>query len=284
MILAHGQFDLLEKLITALDDERNDIFLHIDAKVRDFDFEHFASLPKHSNLFFTEKCENIKWGSFAMVRAEYGLLEKAFEQNKEYEYFHLISGVDLPLKNQDEMHEFFNSQGKEFIHFTRAELNSTELDRYRAYHFAMGRRTLINRVITKSESKLSHLFGINRIRNLKVQKGSQWFSITGDFVKYIIEKKDFVFKQFNHTFVPDESFVQTLLINSPFIENLYHPEFDNSAQMNMRYSDWQRGTPYTFRKEDFDELNNCGCLFARKFDLSVDSEIVDLILNGIKND
>ena len=41
MIIAHRQFDLLAKLITALDDERNDIFVHIDAKVRDFDFEKF---------------------------------------------------------------------------------------------------------------------------------------------------------------------------------------------------------------------------------------------------
>lgn len=55
MIIAHRQFDLLAKLITALDDERNDIFVHIDAKVRDFDFENsrfcqsahvFISLPE----------------------------------------------------------------------------------------------------------------------------------------------------------------------------------------------------------------------------------------------
>ena len=48
MIIAHNQFELLKKLILALDDERNDIFIHIDAKVKDFDFNLFKNLTKYS--------------------------------------------------------------------------------------------------------------------------------------------------------------------------------------------------------------------------------------------
>lgn len=33
LIIAHNEFDLLQKLISVLDDERNDIFIHIDKKV-----------------------------------------------------------------------------------------------------------------------------------------------------------------------------------------------------------------------------------------------------------
>ncbi len=279
MIIAHNQFELLEKLIKALDDERNDIFVHIDAKVKNFDFEHFKTVCRKSRLLFTDNRENIKWGSFDMVKAEYDLLEKAFKTGVEYSYFHLISGVDLPLKSQNEIHEFFEkNNGKEFIHFTSENLNATELDRVRAYHFAMGRRNYINRAITKAESKLARALRINRINGLDVQKGGQWFSITYDFAKFILKNKDFVYKQFNHTFIPDEFFVQTLLINSPFKKNLFIKEIDNSAYMNMRYCDWKRGSPYTFRTEDYDELKNCSCLFARKFDLTTDSEIVEKIL------
>lgn len=32
LIMAHGQQGILRKLLTMLDDERNDIFLHIDKK------------------------------------------------------------------------------------------------------------------------------------------------------------------------------------------------------------------------------------------------------------
>lgn len=278
MIIAHNQFELLEKLITALDDERNDIFVHIDAKVKKFDFEHFKSICSKSKVIFTKKRENIKWGSFDMVKAEYDLLETAFSTSEHYEYFHLLSGVDLPIKSQDYIDEFFNNNaGKEFVHFTSDNLNNTELDRVRAYHFAYGRRNYFNRFITKTESKFARIFNVNRIKNLEVQKGSQWFSITYNFAKYILEKKDFVFKQFNHTFIPDEFFVQTLLINSKFKVNLYSNKI-NSCMMNMRYCDWQRGNPYTFTIEDYDTIVNSPCLFARKFDLTVDKNIVNKII------
>ena len=37
------------------------------------------------------------------------------------------------------------------------------------------------------------------------------------------------------------------------------------------------GHTYPFRKEDYDELMNCGDFFARKFDTDVDSEILDML-------
>jgi len=36
LIIAHGNWVILEKLLNLLDDEKNDIYLHIDAKVTDF--------------------------------------------------------------------------------------------------------------------------------------------------------------------------------------------------------------------------------------------------------
>ena len=279
LIFAHNQFELLEKLILSLDDVRNDIYIHIDAKVKDFDFEHFKSLTKYSRVVFTDERFRIKWASFDMVRAEYSLLETAFSQGKEYDYAHLISGVDLPIKSNDEIHRFFaENSGKEFIHFTGEKLNDTELDRVRAYHFAMGKRNYFNRFVTKVESLLARLFGINRIKNLKVQKGSQWFSVTGEFAKYILLKKEFVFKQFNHTFIPDEFFIQTLIINSEFKNNLFMPDCKNDHFACVRLIDWERGNPYIWRKEDYDIIKSSPCMFARKFDLSVDRKIIDELM------
>ena len=45
---------------------------------------------------------------------EYLLLKES--KNKNYEYYHFISGVDLPLKTQDEIHDFFQkNNGKEIV-------------------------------------------------------------------------------------------------------------------------------------------------------------------------
>ena len=60
-------------------------------------------------------------------------------------------------------------------------------------------------------------------------------------------------------------------------------QFNNYNYDSKRYIDWKRGNPYTFRKEDFNNLINSKALFARKFDLSVDKEIVDMIFNYFMN-
>ena len=34
LIIAHHEFDILSKLVQAIDDERNDIFIHFDKKIK----------------------------------------------------------------------------------------------------------------------------------------------------------------------------------------------------------------------------------------------------------
>ena len=50
----------------------------------------------------------------------------------------------------------------------------------------------------------------------------------------------------------------------------------------LRLLDTKRNDIYTYRKEDFNELINLDFLFARKFDINIDKEIVDLIYNYLK--
>ena len=53
LIMAHHQFDFLKELLLALDDERNDIYLHIDQKVPDSDLPDFLMLFK-SQIFILQ--------------------------------------------------------------------------------------------------------------------------------------------------------------------------------------------------------------------------------------
>jgi hypothetical protein len=48
---------------------------------------------------------------------------------------------------------------------------------------------------------------------------------------------------------------------------------------SLHYHDWSRGSahPATLRAADLPKLRASGKLFARKFDASVDSEILDLL-------
>ena len=63
LIMAHHQFDFLKELLLALDDERNDIYLHIDQKVPDSDLPDFSHAVQKSNLYLTERLNVSKTGA-----------------------------------------------------------------------------------------------------------------------------------------------------------------------------------------------------------------------------
>ncbi|SCN26461.1 hypothetical protein N3C_2841 [Clostridium sp. N3C] len=46
LIIAHNNFYILEELIKLLDDTRSDIYIHIDKKVKNFNFYKFKEIPK----------------------------------------------------------------------------------------------------------------------------------------------------------------------------------------------------------------------------------------------
>ena len=69
LILAHNEFGLLQTLISCLDDERNDIFVHIDRKVKEFP----TLKVEKANLQVLEDRIDIRWGDVSMVEAEYAL-------------------------------------------------------------------------------------------------------------------------------------------------------------------------------------------------------------------
>jgi len=51
---------------------------------------------------------------------------------------------------------------------------------------------------------------------------------------------------------------------------------------DIRYIDWEHyeGTsPHTMRIEDYESLMKSDCLFARKFDSDIDSEIIEKIVD-----
>lgn len=261
-----------------LDHVCNDIYIHIDRNVKNFDFGYYESIPSKARVYFTERI-HISWGDYSMVDAEYILLKKAHKSQNKYNYYHLLSGVDLPLKTADKLAEFFGeAYPKEFVHFAK-DMNSIELSRIKHFHFFCGRRNLFNRFMTKAEQIIQTLAGVNRVKNIKVARGSQWFSITDNFVKYLIDNEMSIKKQLKFTFIPDEFFIQLATVNSHFVNNLYCDRFDDGNEQNMRCIDWERGNPYTFDETDFDEVMNSGCLFVRK--LTEENGLPDMIYERV---
>ena len=197
-----------------------------------------------------------------------------------YAYYHLISGVDLPIKSNDDIHAFFEKNaGKEFVHFSENEPNSAFAARIRYYHLFRKKRNFFTKILAQIAFRLQVLFRVDRLKGqgLIVQKGTNWFSITGDFAKYIVSQAGRVEHLFAYCYCGDEVFVQTMLVNSPFVAYLYMPNCNNDQMACARLIDWERGNPYVFRMADYDEIMQSPAMFARKFSMQTDPKIVKAI-------
>ena len=282
LIKAHHQFGLLEKLLNLLDDPRNDIYIHIGKDVN-YDPAPLVRSVKKAEIFFVPRIRE-EWGGFSQIKSELELFRAA--SAKKYAYYHLLSGADLPLKTQDEIHEFFaGHRGYEFIYFCPQSFWKESVYKYEQYRFfqeKIGRKQSgvwyqAERISVFLQRKL----GVRRSGgNLTCCLGANWVSITDELVRYIISREALIKRMFRFSLCCDEFFVQTLVWNSPFRERVFSLEDDYLAC--LRLIDWKRGTPYTWRKEDYGELMEAPHLFARKFDEQTDEEIIDMIYETVK--
>ena len=280
LIMCHTNFDQLKILLDLLDDERNDLYLHIDKKAAGYSTDEIKQTVKKSNLFFITPM-NASWGGDSLVRIEIRLL---IEATKVYhDYYHLISGMDLPIKTQDEIHSFFSQHPRyDFVSLERdCPHNHTKnfMDRINYYYFF---QNIIEKNKVSLSSKLQNAsliiqkkLKICRTKNITIefQKGAQWFSITHKTACYVVNEYKKYKNIFRFTFCPDEIFLQTILLHSPQINTIIDDD--------LRYIDWKRGEPYTFRLEDYDLLIHSEKLFARKFNSTVDEAIIYKIRDAI---
>ena len=128
LIITHGNFEILEKQLRFLDSENADFFIHVDARVKDFDFAHVRSIPRKSRVTFLDR-KPISWGHFSQVDCELRLLCAAVPGG--YDYYHLLSGVDVPVKTRQYIENYFSSvqPGTNFVHFQHKEIIRDHRDR-----------------------------------------------------------------------------------------------------------------------------------------------------------
>ncbi len=276
LIMCHNNFDQLEILLSLIDSEDNDIFIHIDKKSRvtKKEIDKIKCSISKSHIYFVDSIK-AAWGSDSLMKIEIMLLNKAVETK--HKYYHLISGADLPLKSQKEIHRLLDNDGHDYLSMDKDSIeNSTKsfIGRVRYYFLLqniIGRSSKINlllRMIQWILIFIQKIFKIDRTKkaNFEYVKGSQWFSITHNTAVLVLNKYPEYKKYFMMTNIPDECFIQTIIKNSDAGSNVVND--------NLRYIDWSRGNPYTFKYDDFDELINSGKLFARKFDIKTDKDLI----------
>ena len=286
LIMIHEDSLVLKRLIQLLDDENSDFYIHVDRHGAFVDGEKLQKLVKKSKVFIYRKYR-VYWGTNSITNAELYLLKQALKGK--YDYYHVLSGADLPIKPKEKIQQFFEeNNGKEFIHFGTKQYQQDIQQRYNVYHFfskQLGRKRDKKIWVDLETYSLAaqRRFHIDRIKKktFSFYGGANWCSITSGLAAYAVRNYPKYKRAFWATQISDEAIWQTIVMDSPFRENLYIAGFDNNYNACLRYIDWNRGTPYVFQNGDFDELMASDCMFARKFDAKIDHEIVDKIYQNI---
>jgi hypothetical protein len=279
LIIAHNEFDVLQKLLSALDDIRNDIYLHVDKKV--------ATFPKFktrfSKLIVLEKRINVRWGHVSQIKCEYRLFEEAFKHGG-YAYYHLISGVHLPLYSQDYIHDFFDQAIRDCSQFfSPLPVREVEVnDKLRRYNFFMKRFNHKSKTLRRLIQKMwwGAILYQNRfppLRNCSQSfiKASNWVSLTEEAVGYLLSVKKIVLKKYRFTRCADEFFVPSELINST-------KEWNICFEKRLLKHEIGTANAGTFTLCDFDTLMDSKCLFARKFSGN-DMSLVEKVLGNLNS-
>ncbi|NLI52829.1 MAG: beta-1,6-N-acetylglucosaminyltransferase [Clostridiales bacterium] len=289
LIAAHNRPAQLLTLLELIDDERNDIYIHIDQKANGFSEEALRAAAPNSRMFFTPR-QDARWGSEVFIDVIVSLIAPAAAE--EHLFYHMLSGVDLPLKPQREIHAFFEAHaGQEFVSFERETAKPEVIaGRIGRWHWTRPVNPIVlkfHRRLAPFSASLQKLFGINRLKNVDMifQKGGVWFSITHAFALYVLEQMPTYRKYYRNSSCADEIWLQTILANSPFMERRAFMGFDDELSATMRYVDWSvsGASPRVLTGEDYDALKESGMLFARKFDETVDADVIAKIAADVRS-
>ena len=219
LIIAHNEYPVLKALLLMLDDERNDIYLHIDQRSTELYEKIRTFQARKAQLHVLSTRNKVYWGDLSQVETEYLLLETALAQET-YSYYHLLSGTDLPIQTQNYIHSFFQANtGKEFVGYWSGDKHQKDLERKVSRYYFFTKHLKRNHSKWHIITALCHNFALiiqkivrfRRKQEIEFRKGSQWFSITHNLCQHLIEKKTFVLRRFKYTLCPDEIFVQTIL-------------------------------------------------------------------------
>lgn len=298
LIIAHNKFEQLNFLVTLLDHKYNDIYIMIDKKSK-IDKQCLDKIKnkKYSKVYFIKPID-IYWADYSQTEAILLMIETAHKNS--YDYYHLLSGIDLPIQDINTIHSFFeNSDYKLFVDLVSREryLNEKKNSRMKYKHIKTkySYRSFNNkflRTLFKAFRKIEVL--VQKILCLDFSKkygyeggwGSNWFSAHNDFVEIILEEKVFLKEVFKNKLFSDETFIPLIIEKHNYYSNIYnYNETDKLREQsgNLRFILWKDKEPITFSNSEEHltflnkavELNN---LFARKFDIEKYKHTKEFIL------
>lgn len=271
LILVHRFPEQFKRMFAAIHDPANHYLIHVDrnsgpeleADIRGF----LAAFPNAAIL----KSKRALWGGYSLIDAELRGMAELLKMDAKWEYFINLSGQDFPLKPQSAIKAFLaGNRGKEFI---RA------VDQKAVRPDTMAR---VEQYALELTDRIVRTFVRRRfLREATPYIGNQWMIVSRRFCAFVTgdPAADRYKAFYRNTFIPDEGFFQTVMMNTA--------EHGEVVSDDLRMIDWVpdgdiKLRPRTYRLADAKALTTSSNLFARKFDATEDSEILDALENSLR--
>ena len=266
-ILVHRYPSQFKRLFKAIYHPSNYYLIHVDKRSGvelHAEIENFLSTYPNASML---KSENALWGGFSLVDAELRGIKELLRMGLKWEFFINLSAQDFPLKSQKSIMEFLGlNKGKDFMKvLNQGKVRPDTLSRVENYVTESG-DSIIDSPIQKRPFLQD---AIPYIVN-------QWMILSRRFCEFVTHSPEVDrFKEFyRHTFIADEGFFQTVIMNTSYKGNIVNDD--------KRTIDWVpmgtiklRPRDFTFRDAAF--LMASPDLFARKFDEGVDGNILSIL-------
>ena len=273
VISAYRLPNQLVQLVDLLDESTTTFVISVDRRSDAATFEAmWRPLARRRNVHFLPR-HSSPYRSFGHVRSTLGGIAHLLNARIGFDYLSVITGQDLPIKpNHEIRRQLGDAHGHGFVqHFALPDdrWSGGGLNRFSSlfihthnHHHSIGRR--------RFGGLIPHGFPFDA----QPYGGSGYWTLPVDLVRYV---HDFVqdnpawVRYFATTDMPDETFFHTILLNSPHASRIRNDD--------LRLIDWSdRGElPKIWRSDDFDQLAAASDLFARKFDETIDGQIIERV-------
>ncbi len=239
--------------------------IHFDASASKDDYDAIrTALDGNPQVTFAKTRVKCGWGEWSLVRASLNAIEAAVDAFPRATHFYMVSGDCMSIKSAEYAHEFLDSNDRDYIEsfdFFESDWIKTGMkgDRLFYRHYLNERN---HKYWFYTLYEWQKRLGLKRKipADLQIMIGSQWWCLRRRTIERIMEfsnKRRDVLRFFSTTWIPDETFFQTL------VRHLV-PEYEIECrtQTFLMFSDY--GMPVNFYNDHYDMLLSQDFLFARK--------------------
>ncbi len=241
------------------------ISIHFDARSSKADYEMIrAALDDNPLVTFAKRRVKCGWGEWSLVEGTLEAVRAAVAAFPRATHFYMVSGDCMSIKSAEFAHDFLDADDADYIEsfdFFKSDWIKTGMKEDRLiYRHWFNERTQKWRFYTSYEWQKR--LGLTRKipDDLQIMIGSQWWCLrrlTIEWILDFIRQRPDVMRFFRTTWIPDETFFQTLVRHMVPAD-----EIRSRTLTFLMFTDY--GMPVTFYNDHYDMLLSQDYLFARK--------------------